>query len=105
MAGHNWDKSDRKTKAPLPSNWSSLRLRVLSRDKRECQIRGPKCIGKATEVDHIRQGTDHSLTNLQAVCQPCHRIKTSAQGNEVKKRMRGQRNRPAERHPGSRDSS
>lgn len=56
---------------------------VSKRSGMRCEIRGPNCIGKATELDHIvsrgmggRKGQAKALnndpSNLQAVCWPCH---------------------------------
>ncbi|HET6907836.1 MAG TPA: HNH endonuclease signature motif containing protein [Mycobacteriales bacterium] len=84
-------------RARLPSNWATLRKQVLARDAHRCQIRGPRCVGTATEADHRRHGDDHSLTNLQAACSQCHRAKTAAEGNATKPR----RLRVHERHPGT----
>ena len=62
------------------SPWRRLRQRVLKRDGWECQIRGPRCLGDATMVDHIipvsMGGTDDE-DNAQAVCKPCHDSKTA----------------------------
>ena len=57
--------------------WAALRLQVLTRDGRRCQ----KC-GKAgaLQVDHILasvHGGTNDLSNLQALCFECHRIKTA----------------------------
>jgi 5-methylcytosine-specific restriction endonuclease McrA len=55
--------------------WRKVRPVILSRDAYRCQIRGPKCTGRATQVDHIvpksRGGSDDP-SNLQAACQPCN---------------------------------
>lgn len=59
--------------------WKKLRAAVLEAAQYTCQIRGPRCTIRATEVDHIlnkaRGGTD-DLDNLQAVCRTCHHNKT-----------------------------
>lgn len=54
---------------------------MLYRDRWLCQISGPGCTQRATEVDHIANGDDHSMTNLQAVCTTCHREKTLREAN------------------------
>lgn len=64
--------------------WTKLRLRILRRDKYQCQ----PCLKygfytEAKEVDHItpksKGGTD-SPDNLQAICKQCHRLKTQSEG-------------------------
>lgn len=66
-----WSGSTRS--ARLPSSWPKLRRFVLRRDNGVCQL----CrSAPATEVDHIVAGDNHHVTNLQAVCSPCHRDKT-----------------------------
>lgn len=48
------------------------------RDNRQCQIRGPQCLGIADSVDHIlarsRGGSD-ALGNLVAACGTCNKSK------------------------------
>jgi 5-methylcytosine-specific restriction enzyme A len=82
--------------SPLPINWPSLRLAVLQRDGYRCQIRGPRCASKATDVDHAGDRDDHSMTALRAACGPCHRARTGMQGRQA----RGFRRREEEAHPG-----
>jgi len=59
--------------------WKRLRLIVLRRARRRCA----KCGGPASIADHVVPkafgGTDH-LSNLQALCDPCHRAKTTKEG-------------------------
>ncbi len=57
------------------NKWRRSRLTILERDHHECQIRGPKCSGVATEVDHIiphAYGGDSGPDNLRAACKPCN---------------------------------
>lgn len=78
---------------------AAQRKRILGRDNHRCCIRGPRCIGEATEVDHRdnRRGPDYDDDgNLQAVCVPCHRAKTQREARAA--RMRHKR-KPL-RHPG-----
>jgi 5-methylcytosine-specific restriction protein A len=54
------------------------RRAVFRRDNWECQVRGPGCVGVATEIDHTiprsRGGTEE-MGNLRAACGPCNRRK------------------------------
>jgi 5-methylcytosine-specific restriction protein A len=57
--------------------WQRLRLQVLERDGWRCQIRGPKCLGEADEVDHIvpvlvDPYRELDPTNCRASCRPCN---------------------------------
>lgn len=65
----------------LPSDWAIRRMRALRRDKFLCQVKGDGCTMLATEVDHIINGDDHSLDNLQGICATCHRNKTQQEAN------------------------
>jgi 5-methylcytosine-specific restriction protein A len=66
--GYGWD-------------WRKLRLISLKRDSYLCQ----SCIKQgiataANQVDHIKpkaQGGTNALSNLQSLCEPCHRTKTA----------------------------
>ncbi|MEO3976319.1 HNH endonuclease signature motif containing protein [Streptomyces sp. CAU 1734] len=99
MSG-GWEGSNRR--AELPPNWySEIRPEVLRRDRRRCQWPQPAggiCGAHANQVDHIGDGDDHRPANLQALCETCHRRKTSAQGNTARWAERARR--PPERHPG-----
>jgi 5-methylcytosine-specific restriction endonuclease McrA len=59
--------------------WKKIRLEVLERDSRRCQIRGPGCSGEASEVDHILPVSlggawwDHE--NLRASCSRCNQMR------------------------------
>ncbi|WP_267969981.1 HNH endonuclease [Streptomyces thermodiastaticus] len=62
-----------------------------------------RCPNHATEVDHIRPGDDHSMSNLRAICSPCHKAKSSREGGQAlarKRREIEQRFRRTEKHPG-----
>jgi 5-methylcytosine-specific restriction endonuclease McrA len=57
--------------------WQRLRLAILQRDGRVCQIRGRRCTTLATIVHHIipasvRPDLFFTPTNLQAACKPCN---------------------------------
>lgn len=95
-----WNSSDRRSR--LPSDWESVRKRILGRDNRSCQLRLLGCIGTASEADHIVPNDDHSDENLRAACRSCHSKKSSAEGNNRQRQLRALRKRPTERHPGRR---
>ncbi|MYC32126.1 MAG: HNH endonuclease [Chloroflexi bacterium] len=55
--------------------WRQIRERILKRDQHRCQIRGPGCTGRATQVDHIRPlkwGGSNDPGNLRAACAHCN---------------------------------
>jgi 5-methylcytosine-specific restriction protein A len=83
-------------RSPLPRDWRRRRLRVLERDGYRCQIRGPKCAGKAAEVDHIDRDDDHRLVNLRSGCGPCHHSRTGRQAQAAQTAHY----RPRITHPG-----
>ena len=68
-------KSTHHDKHYKSAEWKAVRLLVLRRDGYQCQLRGTRCTGKATMVDHwiprSRGGSD-SLNNLRASCKPCN---------------------------------
>lgn len=101
----SWSSSRRRQNR-RGSGWdeAAAARRILKRDGYRCQIRGPRCIGAATEVDHriplskTGPAGDHD-GNKQAACVPCHRAKTAreaAAGRAAKARRR----REPEPHPG-----
>lgn len=94
-----WDSSNRRKR--LPRGWDALQRRVIALAGGICA----QCGGKANQADHIRPGDDDSLTNLQALCSPCHRSKSAAEGHEANRRkqaeLRALTRRPAESHPGT----
>lgn len=69
---------------PLPKDWEQRRQRVFERDGRLCQLGyADLCTTVATEVDHKGARDDHRLTELQAVCSECHKVKTQQQSREA----------------------
>ncbi|BBC43565.1 HNH endonuclease [Mycobacterium phage AN9] len=95
--------ADSRRREQLPPDWeANYRLPVLRDAFYRCQIRGPRCVGTATDVDHIKRGNDHSRSNLRAACSPCHDDKSSAEGVARRRELKARRKRPAERHPGRR---
>jgi 5-methylcytosine-specific restriction enzyme A len=102
VASGRWASSRRRD--TLPSNWSMIRRRVLTRDRGECQIRAAHCEIVATDVDHIGDPADHRDGNLRAACGDCHRQRSARQGADASTRARralaAARYRPTEPHPG-----
>lgn len=95
----SWNSSNRRQE--LPKDWeANYRIPVLSAAGWRCQIAGPGCIRVATEVDHIKRGTDHSRSNLRAACRRCHSKKSSAEGVNRRRELKALGKRPEERHPG-----
>ena len=96
-----WNTSTRRQR--LPKDWPQRRRTVLERDP-TCRLRYPGCTTTSTEVDHRNPGDDHSLSNLQGACSPCHGRKSrweAAQARKASGAMRQQSpQRPGEPHPG-----
>lgn len=57
-------------------DWRAVRLSILDRDRRECQIRLDGCTKVATHVDHIHPlgegGARLDPDNLRAACAFCN---------------------------------
>lgn len=90
-----WVGSDRSRR--LPSDWSRRRASVKRRAGGRCEVfeGGARCVMPGEECDHIQPGDDHSLSNLQWICVPHHRAKTSREAAAARPRM----HRPPEVHP------
>lgn len=103
-----WQKGTSARSSRLPSNWQALRLSVLRRARYQCQHRdypgAPICGARANQVDHIQRGDDHSLRNLQALCEPHHTAKSSREGVEARV-SKGTTSRTPEQHPDERISN
>lgn len=94
---------DSPRKARLPDDWElNYRKPVMRRAKGLCQIKGPRCIHRATQVDHIHRGDDHRLDNLQAACRSCHADKSAQEGVQARSTKKRSGLRSPERHPGRR---
>jgi len=102
-----WATSDRRQR--LPDDWEKRRVRVLRRDGYRCTERvtvtggTEQCPERATDVDHIRPGDDHSDGNLRALCSWHHQKKSSAEGGRAyaaRRRQIARRFRRVETHPG-----
>jgi len=98
MSG-GWAGSDRRDR--LPPDWSAIRAAVLRRDGYRCtrQTVLGRCLGTATQVDHMVRGDDHRMENLTSLCGPHHAEKSSREGNEAKAAAAAARRRPYPREP------
>ena len=85
----NWSDWQQKkgnvTQRGYGYDWQKLRSMVLQRDSHLCQAckRNGQLI-RASCVDHIKpksQGGDNAMTNLQSLCDTCHRLKTQVESN------------------------
>ena len=59
------------------SAWQKTRKAILQRDGYICQIRGPRCTGRADSVHHILPSSQRpdlffASDNLQASCRTCN---------------------------------
>jgi len=95
-----WEGSDRKSR--LPVDWDRLRHVVLKRCGFRCEWaeNGLRCHERASDVDHIIAGDDHSLANLQGLCGRHHLAKTSREANAAQAERRKLRRLPEEKQPG-----
>nr|DAK51749.1 MAG TPA: HNH endonuclease bacteriophage, HNH Endonuclease, DNA.52A [Caudoviricetes sp.] len=81
------------------------RKRVLERCGYRCEwmiTREERCPEKATDVDHIKPGDDHSFRNLRGLCGKHHARKSSSEGWWARKRLieeSKQKFRKQETHP------
>lgn len=81
----NWEGSTRRE--TLPANWQRLRRVVFRRAGYQCQhVRvdtGMRCKTRANQCDHVGDRDDHSLSNLRALCEYHHQIRSSSQGGQA----------------------
>ena len=95
-----WSTSDRR--ARLPANWSTLRRDVKRRANGICEwiSNGARCARPGTDCDHIRQGDNHALTNLQWLCTEHHWAKTKQENAARNTNNAALKRKPNEQHPG-----
>jgi 5-methylcytosine-specific restriction endonuclease McrA len=88
-----------------------VKAAVIRRDEGQCQLRYPGCAGDGWIVDHktniaslgvARAQSYDNMDNLQAVCRPCHDVKTAREAADGRKRQRRKGLRAPERPPGLR---
>lgn len=97
-------------RARLPVNWDSIRRRVFAVKGDKCVWRiydGTLCGKPANQVDHIKAGDDHSISNLQPLCQEHHARKSAREGYDAYRKAKAVARWKAERrfgwkeeHPG-----
>lgn len=92
----SWQGSTRR--ARLPSDWPKRVAAVKRRARGRCEDKhhADGCDGIGRECDHVQQGDDHSLNNLQWLSSACHARKTRLDNGYV-----AALRVPAERHPGA----
>jgi 5-methylcytosine-specific restriction endonuclease McrA len=81
LAPKPWAK--RHLTTPLPPGWPKIRRAVLARDP-ICRICGGT---RSTVADHVvprALGGDAHMGNLQGICSPCSKGKSSAEGNAIR---------------------
>lgn len=75
-------------KLAYDATWRRVRAGILARDGYTCQIRGPRCKVRATEVDHIVElaagGRRLDPANLRAACKSCNSSLGASFGNRLR---------------------
>jgi 5-methylcytosine-specific restriction endonuclease McrA len=89
-----WSGSTRA--ARLPPDWPRIRARILRRDP----LCGVCALRLSVEVDHVVPGDDHRDSNLQGICEPCHRSKSAREGGLASAARRASERRSPSPHPG-----
>jgi 5-methylcytosine-specific restriction endonuclease McrA len=77
MPSDFWSRSENKNNR----EYKRFRKLILNRDGYRCQIRGPRCLGRATQVDHIVPVNRANLcdpSNCRAACATCNASKAGA---------------------------
>ena len=100
MRRSRWYVSDRRDR--LPADWEARRRAVRDRARGLCQAtrHAPDCDGVGTDCDHIVQGDDHGLDNLQWLSHACHKAKTERENADRNARRAAMRRHPKEPPPG-----
>lgn len=99
-----WSGSTRRER--LPEDWKNKRAYIFDRDGYRCRALlpdGRRCPNDATDVDHIIPNDDDGYSNLQSLCNPHHKAKSSAEGGKAsaearRKKYRHPKRRPKETH-------
>ena len=76
---------------PYDHSWQAVRIQILERDQHQCQVRGPRCRGTATQVDHIiplvEGGARLDHSNLRASCSTCNAGRQNTRNVELAKAL------------------
>ncbi|MFD8315878.1 HNH endonuclease [Kitasatospora purpeofusca] len=100
----SWTTSNRRDR--LPADWPRIRKRILRRDGGRCTTvfsTGRRCLARATDVDHIVPGDDHTDDNLRSLCGWCHTTKSSSEGGTAAGLRAARQTRPKAPHPALED--
>lgn len=98
-----WHTSDRRSR--LPDDWPQLRSQVRKRAGNQCEWvleGGRRCPTPGSDCDHVIPGDDHSMGNLQWLCYPHHKVKTTQDNARAQALRLALRVRPTPPHPGRR---
>ena len=84
----NWGEKTTEVGGYGGRKWRKLRKSAMRRDGWLCQVcKAEDRIRAAEEVDHIVPrslgGTD-AMSNLQAICKPCHKAKTCSESKAAR---------------------
>lgn len=108
----SWNGNPTDRRSTLPPNWASEIVPAVKRRAKktsslgfaQCEARlprsGKRCPAAGTDVDHKRDRDDHSMANLQLLCEHHHDAKTSGQGHSAWSAKKKKAKRPDEVHPG-----
>lgn len=86
-----------------PGNWGKLKARVLRRDRDTCQQCGAYRVAEVDHVVPVSQGGTHDLGNLRAICNRCHRAKTTTEavaGRRASQARKKEARDQDDKHPG-----
>ena len=80
----SWCSRQCEKEVLLMVEWRYIRACIRRRDKYLCQMPredGTLCLRRARHVDHIEEladgGSFHEWSNLRALCEECHKVKTN----------------------------
>lgn len=102
-----WSKESRQSRG-YGAPWTKIRLRILKRDCGICQsCKKAGRVSMGNQVDHIiskakakkmgwGQEQIDADTNLQTICDPCHKLKTKVERGFVPKTETGADGWPVE---------